>query len=314
MPRVVRMSLVTIMVLASGGVFGQDYPNRPIRIIATSLGSAGDSVSRLIAQGLTGTLGQQVVVDNRPGVLGGELLSKAPPDGHTLHVTGNGLWVTPLMQKVPYDMKDFSPIMTVTSAPKVIVVNPSVPAKSIRELIALAKARPGELNYGSSRSGGSGHLAAELFKSMAGVNITRIPYKGSAFARVDLLAGRVQVMLDDGSTMMPHIKSGKLIALGVTSAEPSAMFPGVPAVAATVPGYESVTIIGMFAPAKTPAAIIKRLNQEVVRVLNSEDAKGKVFDSGAEIVGSSPEQLAAAVQYDTVRLGKVIKDLNIRGE
>jgi tripartite-type tricarboxylate transporter receptor subunit TctC len=210
-------------------------------------------------------------------------------------------------------LRDFAPITAAASAPNIIVVPPWLVANSVRELIALAKARPGELNYGSGGSGSTPHLAAELFKAMAGVNIMRIPYKGTGPAFIDLMAGRLHVMFPSATSAAPNIKSGKVRALAVGSVEPSELAPGVPTVAASgLPGYESVSIFGVFAPAKTPEAIIKRLNMDIVRFLRSAEAKERFFSAGTEIIGSSPEQLAATMKSEMTRLGKVIKDAAIR--
>ena len=264
------VSLISMMVLGTEVVFGQNYPNKPIRILTIAIGGGSDTVARIIAQGLTTRAGWQLIVDNRPGIISFDIGSKAQPDGYTLNVASSSLWIGPLMQKVPYDaVKDFSPITMTDGTPTVLVVHSSVPVNSIKELIALAKAKPGVLNYSSSSTGSSSHLSAELFKSMAGINIVRIQYKGGGPATLALLANEVQMRFSIVSGALPHIASGKLRGLAVTSAEPSALAPGIPTVAASgLPGYESITIEGVFAPAKTPATIVKRLNEEVVRVLN----------------------------------------------
>ncbi|MBI4191678.1 MAG: tripartite tricarboxylate transporter substrate binding protein [Betaproteobacteria bacterium] len=310
---VVWMVSVGLMVLGAAGVSGQDYPNKPIRIITSNPGGSPDFVSRLIAQGISGSLGQQVIVENRPSALIGETVAKAPPDGYTLLVGSPSLWVLPLIRKTSYDpVGDFSPISSIASTPLILVVHPSVPVKSVKELIALAKARPGELNYASTSPGSANRLAAESFKSMAGVNIVNISYKGSGVAAIGLISGEVQMMLDTGASLTPHIKSGKLRALAVTSAKPSALFPGLPTVAETLPGYEEGTSSVIFAPGRPPVTIITRLNQEIVRFLNTADAKERLFNAGVEVVGSSPEELAALMKFDIARLGKVIKDAGIK--
>ncbi len=196
-----------------------------------------------------------------------------------------------------------------------LVVHPSLPVKSVKELIALAKAKPGELSYSSSQVGGSSHLAMEAFKSLAGIDILHIPYKGAAAATIGLLSGQVQLSINSAPPLMPHVKTGKLRALGVTSAEPSLLVPGMPTVAASgLPGYESVSMTGFLAPAKTPAAVIARLNQEVVRVLNQPDVKAKFFAGGAETAGGSPEEFLAIIKSDIARVGKIIKDAGIKAE
>ena len=245
-----------------------------------------------------------------------ETVAKAPPDGYTVLVYGSTIWITPLLQNTPYDpVTDFAPITLVAISPHAIVVHPSLPVKSVRELIALAKAKPGDLNYASLGTGTSTHLGAELFKSMAHVNIVRVPYKSAATQMADLLSGQVQMTFSTTGAAMPHVKSGRLRALAVTSAKPSALMSGLPTVAASgLPGFESGAIYVMFAPSGTPAAIISRLNQETVRYLNQADVKERFFSAGLEAVGSTPEELAAKMKSEMARLGKVIKDAGIRAE
>ena len=315
---VVWMFLVGILGLDAQAVSGQNYPNKPVRIVTGGVGSGSDFVSRLIAQGLSGSLGQQVIVDNRPsGVIPGDTVAKAPPDGYTLLVSGSVLWIGPLLRDTnPYDpVKDFTAVTLAASSPNILVVHPSLPVKTVRELIALAKAKPGALNYSSAGTGASTHLAAELFKAMASVDIVRVPYKSSAAEMADLIGGHVQLTFGSTGAVTPHIRSGRLRAVAVTSPRPSVLASDLPTVAASgLPGYESVNIVGMFAPAGTPQAIINRLNQETVRVLNQADVKKKVLNSGVETVGSLPEECAAAMKSEMVRLGKVIKDAGIRAE
>jgi tripartite-type tricarboxylate transporter receptor subunit TctC len=214
---------------------------------------------------------------------------------------------------VPYDVRrDFAPITVMVSAPNIMVVNPSVPANLVKEFIALAKSKPGVLNYGSAALGTANHLAVELFKSMTGTDIVPIPHKGAGPAVISLLANQVQMMIVPAGGMAPHIKAGRLRALGVTSVRRSPQYPDLPVISDSVPGYEYMTIWGIFAPAKTPKPILDRLNREIVIALNSPEVKSKVTDVGIDVVASTPQQLAAAVQRDIVRLGKVIKDANIR--
>ena len=304
------------MVLSAGVVYAQNYPNTFIRIVTTQAGSGNDFTARVIAPAISGGLGQQVIVDNR-GAIAGEVVAKAQPDGYTLLCWGSPLWLAPfLREKVAYDpVKDFAPISLLVTTPNILVVHPSLSVKSVKELIALAKARPGDLNYASPGAGGSVHLAAELFKSMAGVNIVQIGYRGTGQAFTSLISGEVQLMFPNAASVTPHVKSGRLRALAVTSAVPSALAPGLPTVTASgVPGYESLARFGMFAPAKTPEAVVRRLNQEIVRALNMADVKQKLFNSGAEVVGSSPEEFGTTIKSEMARLGKVIKDAGIRAE
>ena len=298
--------------MAPNGAFGQDYPTRPIRVVTSGAGGSSDFASRLIAPALTGSVGQQVVVDNR-GNTAGEIASRAPPDGYTLLVDGASHWIGPLLQNAPYDaIKDFSPLTLVARAPHVLVVHPSVAASSVKELIAMAKASPGKLNYGSGGAGGATHLAVELFRARTGVDFTRVNYKGSGAAVNALIGGEVQLMITSVSSVSAQIKAGKLKVLALTTAQPSALLPGVPTAAASgVPGFVSVSMTGMFAPAKTPAAIIGRLNQEIVRILNRPDMKERFLNSGVEPVGSSPEELMADMKAEIATWGKVIKDAGL---
>lgn len=310
---------IGITVSYTGTVYCQSYPNKPIRIVATQPGGGGDFLARLIAEGLAANLNQQVLVDNRggSGIIAAEIVSKATPDAYTLLLFGSALWLLPFMRDdAPYDpIKDFSPITLASMAPNILVVHPSLPARSVQELVALAKRRPGDLNYASGPAGSPNHLSAELFKAMATVNIIRVAYKGTAMALSDLFSGQVQLMFGTPASLMPHVKFGRLRALAVTTAEPSTLAPGLPTVAASgLPGYRSVAIYGMFAPAATPPALINRLNQEIVRVLNNQKAKERLFNAGLEVVGSSPEELARTVKADMTRLGKVIKDAGIRAD
>ena len=306
---------IGLMVLGAGVVSGQDYPNKPIRIVTGGAGGGSDFTSRQIAQGISGSLGQPVVVDNRAsGVIAGEIVSKAPPDGYNLTVAGSAFWILQLLRKMPYDaVADFAPVSLISREVNILAVNPSVPATSVKELIALAKAKPGQLNYGSSTPAGPAHLAAELFKSMAGVNIVNVPYKITPMVITALIGGEVHLTIMDAGLVAPHVKTGKLRALAVTSAEPSALTPGLPTVAASgLPGYEVVGLTGIWAPAKTPAAIINRLNQEIVRVLNRADVKERFLNAGSEVVGGSPQEFTAMIKSDIARMSKVIKDAGIK--
>ncbi len=236
----------------------------------------------------------------------------------TLLMYGPVVWLMPFMRdKVPWDpVKDFAPVTLATESPNILVIHPSLPVKSVPDLIALAKARPGQLNYGSGLTGASNHLAAELFMSLAHINMVRVVYKSTGPALNALIGGEVQVLFPAaGGGIAPHIRSGRLRALAVTSAEPSELAPGLPTVAASgVPGYESGIISALLAPAKTPAAIVNRLNQETVRVLNKPEIKERLLGAGFESIASSPEQLAAKIKSEMERLGKVIKQAGIRDE
>ena len=304
------------LVLSGGIVSAQDFPTKPIRIVSAEAGGGNDFAARVVAQGLGG-LGQPVIVENRPsGVIPGAIVAKAQPDGHTLLAYGVSLWMAPFLQDdIPYNpVRDFAPVTLVASSPGVLVVYPGVPANSAKELIALAKSRPGQLDYASTSTGSPAHLAAELFKFMAGIDIVRISYRGAALALIDVMSGQVHLTFGTASSSTPHMKSGKLRALAVTSARPTAVFPGLPTLASTLPGYEAGSIYGVFVPAKTPVLIVNRLNREIVRHLQTAEVKERFLNVGVDVVGSSPGELAAAVNSDMVRLGKIIKDAGIRAD
>ena len=297
-------------------VCAQSFPTKPIRIITSAAGGGADFTARLVAQGITAPLGQPVIVENRGSpILSGEFAAKAPADGYTLLIAGSGTWIRPLLAKMPFDpVHDFAPISLVEMAPNIVTVHPSMPIKSIKQLIGIAKARPGDLNFASTGAGSSGHLSGELFKAMTGVNLAHVPYKGAAPALTALLSGEVQLTFSTMAAVIPHIKSGRLRALAITSSKPSALVPELPTVATTVPGYQSVSSNGLFAPAKTSDAIIARINQEVVRNLSRTEVKEKFLSAGVETVGSSPEELAAIIKADMTAMGKVIKDAGIRAD
>ena len=316
--------LALAMVMGAGCASAQSasassapYPNKPIRIVVTGVGSGGDFAARIIAAGVSVTLGQQIIVDNRTsGTAPGEIVSKAPPDGYTLCLSAAPLWIGPFLQKTSYDpVKDFAPVTLAVTSPNILVVPAALPAKSVKELIVLIKAKPGELNYATSGTGASGHLAAELFKSMAGLNMVRVNYKSGGLALSELISNQVQLMFANAGAVAPHMKSGRLNALAVTSAQPSALLPGLPTVAAGgLPGYELVSIQGIFAPAATPPAIVRRLNREIVPFLQRPDIRERFFNAGVETLGSTPEELAAVVRAEMARIGKVIRDAGIRAD
>ena len=314
------LSVFAFVVMFPGGgtVSAQTYPSKPIRLVTASSGFGGNNYTgRQMAQAITDSWGQPMVVENRPTIVAIETAAKAPPDGYTLLLAGSTTWILPLMQKNPLwdPIKDFSPITSTTSQPNVLVVYPPLPVNSVKDLIALAKAKPGTLNYGSSLVGSTSHLAAELFKSMAGVNIVGINYKGNEAPTLALISGAVQMTLGSAGTVGPHVKSGKLKALAVTTLKPSALFPGLPTVAATLPGYEAQSMNALFAPARTPAIIVTRLNQEIVRFFNRPDIKERFLsDEGTEAVPSTPQELTASIKSEMSRLSKVIKDTGIKLE
>jgi tripartite-type tricarboxylate transporter receptor subunit TctC len=292
-----------------GTAAAQEYPVRAIRIVTSPAGGGNDFPARLIARAISGPLGQQVIVDNRPTILIADLVAKAPPDGYTLLVTGSAHWIGPLLDKVNYDpVKDFTAITLVDRAPNILIVHPSLPVKSVRDLIALAKSRPGEINVAVGGPGSSNFMGAVLFNHMAGVNIVRIPYKGSGPATSAVISGETHTMFGSAGGTAPHIQSGRLRAIAVGSAQPSPLAPGVPTIAATgVPGYLSETLHALLAPAKTPPAIASRLHQEVTRYLRSAEAREMFLRAGIDPLPTSPEELVATMNAEMARMGKVLR-------
>jgi tripartite-type tricarboxylate transporter receptor subunit TctC len=291
------------------------YPTRPIRVVTAPAGAGNDYMARMISQGLSGSLGQQLVVDNRPAGIIGEIVAKAPPDGYTLLAIGSVLWLTPFLQdSVGYDpVKDFAPVSITARSVNILVVHPSIAATSVKELLAFARSKPGQLNCASGATGSSNHLAAELFRSMSGVDFVRIPYKGSGPALNDLLGGQVQMMFPTSAAGLPHVKSGRLRALAVTSLKPSTLAPGLPTVAESgVPGYESVVMYALLAPAKTPASIVNKLRSELAKSFHEPAMAERLATAGVEPIASTPRELAAAMDYEMTRLGKIIKEARLR--
>jgi tripartite-type tricarboxylate transporter receptor subunit TctC len=306
-----------MILLGADFVSGQTYPIKPIRMITADVGGGADFVARLLAQGITAGMGQQVVVENRGGAGGAiamETVAKAPPDGYILLLFSNGMWTLPFLQKVAYDpVKDFAPVSLVDKVPNLLVVHPSLPVKTVKELIALAKARPGQLNWAAGSNGSAPHIAGELFRSMAGIQVVRIAYKGTGRALFDVVGGQVQYMFPNAAAVTPHVNSGRLKALAVTSAERSALFPALPTVAASgLPGYEADTSHSIFAPAGTSRSIINRLNEEIIRVLQQTDMRERFLNNGVEPVGTTPEQLVLTMTSEMAKMGKVIKEAGIR--
>jgi tripartite-type tricarboxylate transporter receptor subunit TctC len=294
------------------GVCAQDYPAKPVRFVTSAPGGGSDIVLRLIGPLLLPTWGQPLVIDNR-GYIGAEIVSKSAPDGYTVLLDGASTWITPLLQKTPYDpMKDFSPVMVPASTPNVLAVHVSVPVNSVTELIALAKAQPGKLNFASGGTGGTSHLAPELFKSMTGTNMVHVPYRGTGPAAAALVAGEVQLLFASAASVLPHVKSGKIKALAVCSARPSSLTPGLPPVSDSVPGFESVLLLGMFVPAKTPPAVVHKLNKDIARALAAPDIVARLASAGLEPVANSPEEFTALLRTDLAKWGKLIKDAAIR--
>jgi tripartite-type tricarboxylate transporter receptor subunit TctC len=299
---------------------GESYPNRPLRMIVPyAPGGNTDVLARLIAQRLGSALGQQVVVDNRPGgntLIGTELLARAPADGYTMMLTTLTVTVVPtLYRKLPYDaVKDFAPLTLAVTLPNVLVVHPTVPAKSVKELIAHAKANPGKLSYASTGSGTSPHLSMELLKTMAGIDLVHVPYKGGGPAMTDLIGGQIAAQFIGLPVAIPHMNSGKLRALGVTSIKRASVAPNVPTIAETLPGYELDPWFGMFLPAAVPRDIAERLQSEVFRILRAPDMKDHLNGMGAEPVGSTPAEFAKHIRAEIEKYRVIVKAAGIKVE
>jgi len=298
---------VGMLVLGGDPVLGQDkYPNRLIRIVTATPGSNHDWGARLVAQELTSRIGQRVIVENR-GTIAIEYVAREAPDGYTLLFYGSTVWLQPYLTKASWDpLGDFAPITLAMSSPNVLVVHPSLPVRSVKELIALASVRPGELNYSAGGGGSTPHIAAELFNYMANVRIVRINYKGSGPSMIGLLVGEVQLMFAALGPIVPHVKQGKVRALAVTTPNRSRLIPDLPPVGDTLPGYASEAVIGFFAPRKTSASIVKLLNHEIVQALKAADPR-VLFNAGVEVVGNSPEEFAGFIKSEMTRMGQVIK-------
>ena len=302
--------------LTPGPAAAADWsPSRPLRIVTTDVGNSNDLLSRLLAESLTPALGQQVVVENRGGAGGGmavDRLKAAAPDGHTIMVHGTSIWLLPLLRKdVPWDpFNDFAPVSLISRSPAVLVVPVSLPPRSVAELIEYAKARPGELNYVSVDDGSPSHLAAELFNTRAGIKVVRIAYKGGAAAFNGLMGGEGHMMVNAIAPSMVHVNAGRLRALGVTA--PSKLLPDIPVIGTTVPGYEWITHQVVLAPAKTPAAIVKRLNAEVVRALERPELRERGMKLGIELGGSASAQVTAMMKAETARMRPVIQRAGVR--
>jgi tripartite-type tricarboxylate transporter receptor subunit TctC len=292
----------------------QGYPDKPVRVIVSvPAGGTPDVVARMVAPGLTNLFGQQFVIDNRGGaggLIGAELAARAAPDGYTLLFSGPSFTILPLLQKqAAYDaLKDFAPINLVSIGPYLLITHPSVQARTVQQLIALARAEPGKLNYASAGNGSPNHLATELFKSMAGVSITHVPYKGAPQAWTDLLGGHMHLTFSSIPPVLQHIKAGRLQLLGISSARRSPQLPDVPTISeAGVPGYEWSTWFGLVAPAKTPKQIVARLNAALAEVVRAPDIKSQFEVLGYNAAGSGPEEFAAFIRAESQKYAKVVK-------
>jgi tripartite-type tricarboxylate transporter receptor subunit TctC len=318
--RILRLAIAVPALLAGGLCLAQAYPTKPIRfIVPFAAGGASDIIARVIQPKLGEGLGQPVVIDNRggaAGIIGTALAAKADPDGHTIVVVPSSHSINAsLYAKLPYDsVKDFAPVIMLSLGPRLLAVHPSLPAKSVDGLIRLAKTRPGSLNYGSGGVGAGGHLAGELFKSMTGVDLVHVPYKGEGPALVDLMAGYTQLNFSPLLPVIPHLKSGRLRPLAVTSTKRLPEMPDVPAVAEAVRGYEAISWHGVLVPARTPPAVVQRLNAEINRILDLPEVRRSLSAQGLQAVGGIPEHFSSHIQQEIVKFAGIIRKLGLREE
>jgi tripartite-type tricarboxylate transporter receptor subunit TctC len=312
--------MVTV-VACSAAAHAQSYPTKPIRIIVPqSPGASTDLTARMIGAKLSATFGQPVIVDNRPGagsIIGTDLVAKAAPDGYTLLVVASSITLNPTLHKnLPFDpIRDLAPITQISAFPNLLTVHPSLPVKTVKDLIALAKAKPGSINYGSSGTATGTHLSAELFKYMTGIDMVHVPYKGGGPAVQALLGGQVQLNVATIVSVLPHLKTGKLRGIAVTTAKRSPAAPEIPTIAESgVPGYDHTPWNGFLAPAKTPRAVIGKLNEETARILQTPEVHNVFVSEGAEPVGNKPEEFAAIIKSETAKWAKVIRAAGIKAD
>jgi len=316
-----RALLALVIAFAAIAANAQDFPTRPLRMVVPfAPGGSTDALARIVATGMADGLGQQVVVENRPGAggnIGVELVAKAPPDGYTMIVVASGFVVNPHMYaRVGYDpVRDFAPITYLANVPSLLVVHPSVPAKSVKELIALSRSAPGKLNYASAGYGSHQHLVGELFRLGTGADVTHVPFNGGNPAMLAVLGGQVQSGITALPTSLANLAAGKLRALAVTSESRSSALPDVPTFAeAGYPGLDSDQLIGLLAPAGTPRAVVSRLHAEAVKVMHVPEARKRLVDLGFVVVGSTPEEFAAQIRAQSGKWAKVVKDAGIKAE
>jgi tripartite-type tricarboxylate transporter receptor subunit TctC len=318
----VLICIAALAVSPAEPVLAQVYPTKPVRIIvAQAPGAQSDLFARLLGQKLSDSFGQSVISDPRPGAggaIGAELAARAAPDGHTLLMGTNSTHGSnpALYAKLPYDpIKDFAPITLTVGTPYVLAAHPSLPVTTLKQFIAFAKSRPGQLNYASAGNGSTHHLCGELLKSMAGIHIVHVPYKGGPPATMAVLAGEMSIHFSSVSALQTHIKNGKLKALGITTSRRSSLLPEVPTLSeAGLPGFEMLSWFGLLAPAATPRAIISRLNAETVKALSTPDMKSAIAAQGSEVMSGSPEQFADYIQSEITRIGKIAKAAGIKAE
>ena len=315
----VRAAMIALGCLAAGMAAGQSFPAKPLRIVVPfAPGGPNDILARVIGQKLTEAWGQQTIVENRAGggtVIGTEFVARAAPDGYTLLMISTSHTSNPSLRKLPYDpIRDLEPVILVASGPNVVLAHPSLPARSIKELIAVARARPGEVAYGSGGAGTSTHLSGAMVGLMGGVQMIHVPYKGAGPATIDLLSGEITWMVGTILPSMPHIRSGRLRALAVTGLKRSPVLPEVPPVADTLSGFEASSWYGVAAPGGTPRDVVMKLNQEIARRISTPDVRERVAGEGAEIVAGSPDQFGAFYRAEIEKWGKIIRAAGIRLE
>jgi tripartite-type tricarboxylate transporter receptor subunit TctC len=315
------VALACVLVAGSVQLSAQDYPTRPVRIIVPfPAGGGADVIGRTLAQKLTETLAQNVIVENRAGAagnIGTEAVARAAPDGYTLLVPGPNFTANVhLFRKIPFDpIKDFEPISLLTSAQYILVVHPSLPVRSVKELIALARAKPGQINYGSAGSGSANHLGMELIKMMAKIDLQHVPYKGGAPMQADLLGGQISLAYDNILTIAPHIQSGRVRALAVSGARRTPLLPDLPTVAeAGLPGYDVAVWVGFLAPAGTPANILNRLQDATIAGMQKPEVRERMATLGADVIASTRQEFAAFIKTDIEKAGRIIRQGNIRLE
>ena len=312
--------LICALALFSSSAFSQSWPSKPLRyVVPFPPGAFNDTLARTLSSELVKTLGQPVVVENRPGgntIPATEFAAKSPADGYTLYGAALPFSVIQSLYKTPFDVtRDFAPITLAGVTPNLLVANPGAPVNSVKELIAYARANPGKLNYASTGNGTSNHLSFELFKSMTGINVTHVPYKGSAPAVTDLISGQVQVMFDNTPNVLPHVRAGKLKALGVSSKARTPLAADVPSVdEAGVPGYDVGVWFGVLTVAGTPRDIVQRLNSEMVKILTSPEVKERFGKIGVEVIAGTPEHFSTFLRSEVARWAKVVQDANIKAD
>ena len=313
---IVPMFLAGMMALQAGFANAQEFPGKTVRIVTSGAGGPSDIATRLVAQGITAPLGQPVIVENRAaGNAVVEAVAKAPPDGHTILLYGSALWLGPFMQKnAPYDpVRDFSPITLALTSPNILVVHPSVPARSVKELIALAKARPGQINYASAGNGSGAHLSGELFKNLTGTDLVHVPYKGGAPSVTAVISGETEIAFMSAVSALAQIKVGKLRVLALTSAKRTNALPGVPTIEeAGVAGYRVVPMFALYAPAATPKEIIALLNREIRSAVESSEVRERYASQAVDAAASTPEEVRAILVAEIAQWEKVVRQTGMR--